>query len=176
VPRATDGRLETVIFEDDGRVPNSRLPVILYRAAIEPGRADPALAFEQRFARNDWTASWRWSVYTFHHYHSTSHEVLGIAAGRATLRLGGRNGRDFKVEAGDVIALPAGTGHKRVEASPDFLVVGAYPEGRARDLIKPYATNAATHDRALQRIAALPRPKFDPVQGKDGAVLRLWNV
>jgi uncharacterized protein YjlB len=175
MPSAKECRIETAVFDDDGRVPNSRLPVILYRAAIVPDAADPALALESMFAKNDWRGSWRWSVYTFHHYHSTSHEVLGVAVGRATLRLGGRNGRDFTVEAGDVIALPGGTGHKRIAASRDFLVVGAYPEGRERDLIKPYATSAAVHDAALERIAALSCPNSDPVQGRNGVVLRLWN-
>ncbi|MBV9114979.1 MAG: hypothetical protein JOY67_19375 [Hyphomicrobiales bacterium] len=168
-------RLETACFEDDGRVPNSRLPVIIHRGAVEPDEEDPARAFERKFAENNWKGSWRWNIFTFHHYHSTSHEVLGIAVGHATLRLGGRKGRDFKVTAGDVIVLPAGTGHKRLASSRDFLVVGAYPEGRDRDLIKPYATSAAVHDAALSRIAGVPLPKTDPVQGKEGAVRRLWR-
>lgn len=168
-------RIETALFEDDGHVPNSRLPVIIYRSAIEPDEKDPASAFERKFAKNDWLGSWRWSIFTFHHYHSTSHEVLGIAVGRATLRLGGRKGRDFEVRAGDVIALPAGTGHKRIASSTGFLVVGAYPQGRERDLIKPYATNTSVHNAALLRIAAVPAPKFDPVQGKEGATTRLWK-
>jgi len=168
-------RIETALFEDDGRVPNSRLPTIIYRSAIEPDENDPASAFERNFAQNDWRGSWRWSIFTFHHYHSTSHEVLGIAVGHATLRLGGRKGREFEVRAGDVIALPAGTGHKRVASSPGFLVVGAYPEGRERDLIKPYAASRSAHDAALARIAAVPAPKFDPVQGREGAVARLWK-
>ncbi|MBV8765667.1 MAG: cupin [Hyphomicrobiales bacterium] len=167
--------METALFEDDGRVPNSRLPTIIYRSAIEPDENDPASAFERKFAQNDWRGSWRWSIFTFHHYHSTSHEVLGIAVGHATLRLGGRKGREFEVRAGDVIALPAGTGHKRVASSPGFLVVGAYPEGRERDLIKPYAASRSAHDAALARIAAVPAPKFDPVQGREGAVARLWK-
>ena len=56
-----DMRMETATFEDDGRVPNSRFPTILYRGAIEPDEVDPALAFERRFAENDWNNSWRWN-------------------------------------------------------------------------------------------------------------------
>ncbi|MBV9569076.1 MAG: hypothetical protein JO172_13155 [Hyphomicrobiales bacterium] len=169
------GQVETASFKDDGRVPNSPLPVIIHRGAIEPDAEDPARAFERKFAEHDWRGSWRWNIFTFHHYHSTSHEVLGIAVGHAILRLGGRKGRDFKVAAGDVIVLPAGTGHKRIDASKGFLVVGAYPQGRDRDLIKPYATSAAVHDAALSRIASVPLPKTDPVQGKDGVLPRLWR-
>ena len=35
-------RIETAHFEDDGQVPNSVLPVILYRGAIAPDPRDPA--------------------------------------------------------------------------------------------------------------------------------------
>jgi uncharacterized protein YjlB len=168
------GRIETAVFDDDGLLPNSRLAVLLYRGAVRPDISDPADAFEKCFAENDWTASWRAGVYPFHHYHSTSHEVLGIAAGSGVLRLGGREGRDIGVSAGDVIVLPAGTGHMRVEAAPDFLVVGAYPEGRDWDLIRPYETTKAIHDAALTRIAAVPLPKLDPVSGAAGPLPGLW--
>ena len=70
-------RTEIAIFEDDGRLPNSRLPVIIYRDAIEPDEQDPARAFERKFAENDWQGSWRWSIFTFHHYHSTSRNAPG---------------------------------------------------------------------------------------------------
>jgi len=176
MPAEHEGRVETAFFDDDGRVPNSRLPVILYFGAIAPDAADPASAFERRFAENDWTNSWRSGVYPFHHYHSTSHEVLGIAAGEVTVRLGGRDGRNFDLQAGDVVVLPAGTGHKRVSAGSEFLVVGAYPNGRDWDLIKPYRTEAAIHDAAVKRIAALPLPKLDPVWGGDGPLTRLWKA
>src|SRR5579885_1918026 len=114
-------RIETARFEDDGKVPNSSLPVILYRGAIAPDSRDPAAAFERRFAANDWSNSWRDGIYPFHHFHSTSHEVLGIAQGRGRLRLGGEGGRDFELAEGDVVVLPAGTGHKRLSATSDFL-------------------------------------------------------
>jgi uncharacterized protein YjlB len=165
--------IETASFADDGFLPNSRLPVILYRGGLEPEARDPASAFERRFAQNGWTNGWRDGVYPFHHYHSTSHEVLGIARGSAILRLGGRQGKNFEVAAGDVVLLPGGTGHKRVSASADFLVVGAYPDGRDWDLIKPYRESAKIRDAALARIASLPLPELDPVEG--GPLRHLWK-
>jgi uncharacterized protein YjlB len=174
MPARSGARVETAIFHDDGRLPNSRLPALLYRGAVEPDAADPASAFERRFAANGWRPQWRWSVYPFHHYHSTVHEALGIAKGHAVLRLGGRQGRDFEVSAGDVVVLPAGIGHKRKSSSGDFLVVGAYPEARDRDLIKPYREAAEIHDVALMRIAKVALPESDPVSGENGPLTRLW--
>ena len=41
---------ESFTFEDDGAVPNTRLPLLVYRAAVP---ADPE-AIEQLFERNQW--------------------------------------------------------------------------------------------------------------------------
>ncbi|MFB1484806.1 cupin domain-containing protein [Corallococcus sp. RDP092CA] len=159
-------------FKDDGKVPNSRFPVLVYRAAL-PREGDVAAAFERRFEANGWPPQWRSSVYDFHHYHSTAHEVLGVAQGSAKLLLGGEAGQEVTVQAGDVVVLPAGTGHKRVESSGDFLVVGAYPEGHGQwDLQRP---DAATHDASVKRIGQVPLPPADPVSGRDGALVHDWK-
>jgi uncharacterized protein YjlB len=169
------GEIETASFADDGRVPNSALPVLIYRDAVTPDAHDPPAAFERRFADNGWTNGWRDGIYPFHHFHSTSHEVLGIAQGRARVRLGGEKGRDFNLEAGDVVVLPAGTGHKRLSEARGLVVVGAYPDGRDWDLIKAEDSDAATHAAALRRIAAVPLPRRDPVDGETGPLIRLWR-
>jgi len=111
---------EHFVFKDDGSFPKSRLPVLLYRQAVKSDGRDPAAIFEERFAANDWTNSWRNGVYSFTHYHSTSHEVLGVFGGSAKLRLGGSDGRTFDVNSGDVIAIPAGVAHQNLGASTDF--------------------------------------------------------
>jgi uncharacterized protein YjlB len=158
-------------FADDGTFPNSRLPLLLYEAAIAPGEASPE-TLERLFTENGWPPHWRSGVYPFHHYHSISHGTLGIARGTARLLLGGPAGQEFDVAAGDVIVIPAGVAHRRLSAGGDFLVVGAYPPGMDWDLLKG---KPGDRPRADENIAAVPRPETDPVVGRDGGLLKLWR-
>src|SRR5215203_527377 len=137
---------DTFIFKDDGSVPNSRLPLIVRQGAITPDATDPASAFERTFAKNGWTKSWRDGIFDYHHYHSTAHEALGV---------------------------PAGVGHARISQSDDLLVVGAYAEGRDWDIIR--ATDAGAIGAARQRIAQVPLPEADPVDGASGPLMKLWG-
>lgn len=162
--------MESHIFVDDGTFPNSRLPVLIYRSAIADRGAEP---LERLFERNGWPPQWRATVFTFHHYHSRSHECLGIATGHATLRLGGPQGQEVRVEAGDVVIIPAGVAHQRVVASADFLVVGAYPPGQQDfDTLRG---NPGDRPKADQNIAQVPVPQSDPVEGSAGSLLEFWR-
>lgn len=162
--------VQAVRFEDDGTFPNSSLPLLLYKNAIE--NASPEL-IEAAFERNGWPPAWRASVYTYHHYHSRSHECLGIATGSARLQFGGPDGQTFDVEAGDVVVIPAGVAHKRLGSSTDFLVVGCYPPGQQNwDLLRGESGERPSAD---QNIAAVKLPETDPVQGGDGALLAHWR-
>ena len=162
---------ERLSFKDDGMTPNSRFPTLVYRGVKLDG--DTGSALEKLFAANGRPSRWRYTVYDFHHYHSNAHEVLGVAKGTAKLKLGGESGQEVTVKAGDVLVLPAGTGHRRLESSGDFLVVGGYPAGTGDyDLQRP---DKATHDASVQRIAQVPLPAMDPVTGKAGVLPTAWT-
>src|SRR5918992_2498758 len=105
--------LQIHLFEDDGSIPNNpKLPLILYQSALDFADNDPAAVCEEVFAAHDWGDAWRNGIYPFPHYHSTAHEVLGIARGQARVRLGGDPGIVLDVHAGDVVVIPAGVGHQ----------------------------------------------------------------
>jgi uncharacterized protein YjlB len=158
-------------FTDDGAVPNNRFPVLVYHLNLAGG-TDAAAAFEALFARNGWTPLWRDGVFDYTHYHSTAHEVLGVARGEALLRLGGDQGQDLEVKAGDVLVLPAGTGHRRWRQSEDFVLVGAYPRGQEDyDIQRP---GQADHAASLRRIANVSLPEQDPVAGEGGFLVKAW--
>ncbi|QEH34559.1 hypothetical protein OJF2_31000 [Aquisphaera giovannonii] len=162
-------RPETLQFKPNGRVPNSRFPVLLYRGGVSqaPGAGgDLADAIEATFRRNDWLNNWReLGVYDYYHYHSTTHEALGMARGRITLRLGGEGGTVVELTAGDVLVLPAGTSHNRLACSSDSWMVGGYPEGRDWDLIRDDQVTEAEFRQAIKLIGSLPIPARDPVTG-----------
>jgi len=162
-------------FKDDGVIPNNPdLPFIHYLGAVRLDDAsDPAAVFEILFEQNGWSGAWRNGIYDYVHYHPRTHEVLGIACGRARVRFGGRNGKIVRVKAGDVVILPAGTGHQAVSATRNLLVVGAYPPSGTYD---EFRESPKEHARAERWIPEVELPKNDPVYGANGPLKKLWRV
>lgn len=161
------------MFADDGSVPNNpRLPFLYYRSALDfVGTQDIEAAVERTFRGHGWGDTWRNGIYPYVHYHSTIHEVMGVARGRARVRFGGAKGEEIELSRGDVALLPAGTGHQCLWSSPDLMVIGAYPKSGRFDLCRG---SKAEHKKALERIPKVPLPDSDPVFGKAGPLLRLW--
>jgi len=124
------------------------------------------------FGQHGWPDSWRNGIYAHHHYHSTAHEVLGIARGNARVRLGGEGGQTVELNAGDVVVIPAGIAHKREAASSDLLVIGSYPRGQNPDICR---AEPAAHARSPAAIAAVPLPEADPVTGRADPLLECWR-
>ncbi|RHW40446.1 cupin domain-containing protein [Neobacillus notoginsengisoli] len=155
-------------LKDDGQIPNNPdLPVIIYEGVFN----DNPNGIEETFNRNKWTGSWSGGVFDYHHYHSNAHEVLGVKSGNATVLLGGDAGERVELRAGDVILLPAGTGHKLIKGSEDFEVVGAYPEGTSPNMREK---DPAGRAQSLQEIRNILVPETDPVYGDSGPLLRKW--
>jgi uncharacterized protein YjlB len=159
---------------DDGLIPNNpSLPLILYRGGVDlSGSPDPEKVIEHTFGKNGWRDIWRNGIYPYVHYHSMIHEVMGVARGCAFVRFGGENGEVLEIVPGDVVVLPAGTGHQCLNQSADLVVIGAYPRGGTYNLCR---ATKAEHRRALAMIANVPLPDTDPAFGPKGPLLTLWR-
>jgi uncharacterized protein YjlB len=164
----------THTFADDGRIPNNpRLPLILYRGGINlAGSPDPEDVVEKAFAANGWGNMWRNGIYPYAHYHTMIHEAMGVARGRATVRFGGEKGEEIEIAPGDVVVLPAGTGHQCLTQTPTLVVIGAYPKNGTYNLCR---ASKAEHAKALVTIPKVPLPATDPAFGPQGPLMTLWR-
>lgn len=166
-------QVEAFLLRPSNGVPNHpRWPLLLYPAAVQICAPDPAAAFENLFNGNHWPAAWRNGVYGLQHFHSTAHEALGVYNGEVTVQFGGDDGIKLTARAGDVIVLPAGTGHMKLASRGALGIVGAYPEGQQPDHCTP---DRSALDRCVTMIAAVATPRFDPVYGLKGPLLQHWR-
>lgn len=155
-----------------GGVPNDKLPLLIYQQAVPQNISNADAYLTELFARNGWPVQWRYQIFPFTHYHSNTHELLGVSSGKAQVQLGGENGPVTQLKKGDVVLIPAGVGHKQLSASTDFQVVGAYPKGLSPDL---YHDDPAKLPEARQNIARVALPATDPVTGNQGGLKQRWQ-
>ena len=161
-----------LLLRSHGNIPNNQyLPLLLYRQVFSEN-SNLERQFKEAFEQHNWKGTWTNGVFDYHHYHSRSHEVLGVAAGSATLVFGGPGGEEIEVKAGDMVVLPAGTGHCRKSASSDFRVVGAYPEGQENYDI---CTGEDDAEEKKRNILQVQIPGQDPVAGKNEPLLQHWK-
>lgn len=168
-----NGQAEIVVLQlsENGNFPNNlKLPVLLYKNVF--GELVNPEQIENTFHKYSWGGSWRNGVYNFQHYHSTAHEALGVYGGWAEVQLGGDGNKIVRIEKGDLVILPAGTAHKRIDSSSDFAVVGAYPDGQKWDMKYGKKEEAVI---AKQNIAKVALPTTDPFFGKEGELFEYWK-
>ena len=167
------GKVVAHLLAAAGAIPNHpRWPVLFYPDAVTIVGGDPAAMFEELFTRNGWPAAWRNGVFPFHHYHSNAHEALGIYSGEVTVQFGGDAGVTVTARAGDVVVLPAGTGHKKLSSKGALGVVGAYPMGAHPDACMPPFARAR---KSAAAVAQVPLPAADPVFGESGPLFEHWR-
>lgn len=160
----------TYLFENDGDIPNNILPVVIYKNALEHVVHKD---FELLFSQNGWGNNWHDTILTEDHFHSNTHEILGLKSGQARLMLGGVNGKIVTVEKGDVIIIPAGVGHFSVDNSLEYQFVGGYPNGADWNL--KFSLKKEDRSSVLTEIASIPLPDKDPVFGDNGPLFDYWT-
>lgn len=171
--RQLEVQVQEYLFEDDGRIPNNpNLPLLLYPRVLYEAEQQPSRS-KELLAKNGWGGAWVDGVFSYHHYHSTSHEVLCVLSGRASIALGGPEGETVEVQAGDVVVIPAGVGHRNGGSSGDFSVVGAYPRGQESYDLR--TGEEGERPEVLENIRDVPLPEADPLFGEDGPLLRHWS-
>ncbi|MGQ8337896.1 hypothetical protein ACUNWD_15205 [Sunxiuqinia sp. A32] len=168
-----DQDIITLLIEPDGNFPNnSALPVLLYKQAFDFSLKQGPEIIESIFHENNWGNSWRNGIYSFHHYHAKAHEALGVYHGWAKVQLGGPKGEIVRIEKGDLVLLPAGVSHKKIDSGDGFAVVGAYPPGQTPDMNYGKDGERPKTDNLIKNV---PVPTTDPLMGKDGGLREIWQ-
>lgn len=152
----------------NGMPNNPRYPAMLAKNALDGANDDAAV--RALMESNGWCGTWTWRVFDYDHYHHDAFETLAVAAGGATLQLGGPQGERVDIKAGDVLLLPPGFGHRQIAMRDGFQICGAYPPGQERPTV--LRTEPDFTDETLRRIANVPPPATDPIWGGRGALLK----
>lgn len=155
--------------------PNSPLPVLFYSQVLDDfvEGEDAEEATKNLLMENGYTNAWTGGIHDYHHFHSNTHEVLVCLKGKATVQLGGPNGKEFSFSKGDALLLPAGVAHKAIDTTENFKIVGAYPDGIEFDMQEG---DEANYKEIQQRANDVPVPEKDPLTGSDGAVQEYWDL
>lgn len=165
--------VDTFLLEPAGEIPNnSRLPLLIYHGVLAPEMKNAAVC-QSLFKRNRWEGNWVNGVYDYWHFHVTGHEALGCVAGNGRVGFGGDGGLEADIQSGDVVVIPAGVGHKRLNASSDFTIVGGYPPDQNGEITRPGDIGM---EEAAERISELALPETDPVYGWQGPVVGHWRA
>lgn len=164
------------ILTEDGNFPNNGLlPLLVYRGAFlfnNEKESDTIDIVKEILETNSWANSWIDGIYDYHHYHSTAHEILVILKGSCRVQFGGVNGSTLNLEKGDVVIIPAGVAHKRIDEADGFQCLGAYPDGQEYDM--NYG-NEGERPATDENIRKVPMPENDPLYGSDGPLIKNWR-
>ncbi|GAA5919069.1 hypothetical protein JCM1841_003732 [Sporobolomyces salmonicolor] len=159
-----------------GRLPNTSLqrrPLLIYHGAFPPSSCTASTIEAHLAAVGAVVPQWRYSMYPTTHFHSTSHEVLCVCAGRAELCFGGKDNPEraqVVAQKGDVIVVPAGVGHRLLEdLEGGFEMVGSYPPGCSWDMC--YGKEGEEDKgEAIKKLKWFER---DPIYGEEGPALEV---
>ena len=169
----TDLRISTHQIPAFDRMPNSSIqkkPLLIYHSAFSPGTS--ASTIESHLTTIGVVdPQWRYTMYPTSHFHSSTHEVLIVASGKAKLCFGGEENPkrvEPLVEQGDVIVVPAGVAHRLLDdLDGGFTMVGSYPKGKNWDMC--YGKEG--EEEKVKGIEHLGWFERDPIYGHEGPAL-----
>ncbi|MGZ4053882.1 MAG: cupin domain-containing protein [Bacteroidia bacterium] len=164
--------IEHYYLHDDGIFPNNHLPVLHYKGILNLPPFFEAHYIRNLFRSHNWVNAWKNGIFAYHHYHSITHEALGVYKGKALLLLGGGKGIPVVVEKGDVLIIPSGVAHKNLNPENSVKCVGAYSPNKNYDM--NYG-GTGERSRTNININKVRLPSNDPVYGKSGSLKILWK-
>lgn len=106
---------EQYFLDPTPHVPNSRLPILVYRDALADTTPGNIL---NTIEPNGWLKGGQWKTYKVPHFHAACHECYAVIKGKTTYLLGvgptdpefdergTRHGMKLTVQKGDVFVLP----------------------------------------------------------------------
>lgn len=158
-----------------GLIPNTSIqkkPLLIYHSAFHPSVS--ASAIESHLSSVGVVSpQWRYTMYSQSHFHSTAHEVLCVASGKARLCFGGEENPkrvEAELEKGDVIVVPAGVAHRLLkDIDRGFNMVGSYPIGKSWDMC--YGRKG--EEDKVKGIESLGWFSSDPIFGDEGPSLQV---
>src|SRR5699024_3881969 len=174
-PTRRSSDLETIYLNEEKPYPNNPLPVLYFENVLaasleEEYNGDDVL---QLFTNNGYTNGWKNRIIDQHHFHSSAHESLTYTEGKLCVKLGGENGEMLTIRKGDVLLLPAGSAHKKLEATANHEIVGAYPLNDS-DYDFQYG-DASDYEMIKKSIENVNLPDTDPVTGAPGNIQQFWE-
>ncbi|ORY04113.1 hypothetical protein BCR34DRAFT_604965 [Clohesyomyces aquaticus] len=128
---------EQHLLAPTAHVPNSRLPVLVYRGVLQGFSAEDML---ELIESNDWIKGGQWKAYGVAHFHSNVHECYADIKGQSTYELGrspidaklngegNEIGMRLRVAEGELFFLRAGISHCSIESDRDYQFMGLYPK------------------------------------------------
>src|SRR4051812_50169718 len=119
-------KLETWSAPPGEQIPNHpSFPVLVYRGV--PRVREGADACRALFAEHGWRGAWVDGVFDYHHFHSTSHEVLGVIGGGAARGHRGPQGGGIEGGGGGAGGPPPRARHPRAAGRGGVAVGGGGP-------------------------------------------------
>lgn len=157
-----------------GLIPNSSIqnkPLLIYQNAFSSPSISASQIESHLSSIGVVKPQWRYTMYSASHFHSTSHELLGISNGEARICFGHED-NPKKVEEilrkGDVVIIPAGVAHRLLEdLTGEFEMVGAYPVGCSWDM----CYGKSGEEQKIEKIRSLSWFNKDPLYGDDGPAM-----
>ena len=158
-----------------GRLPNTSIqkkPLMIYHSAFEKS-ASASTIEDHLTSVGVVSPQWRYTMFSQSHFHSTTHEVLCVAQGKANLCFGGEENPkkvETVVEKGDVMVVPAGVAHHLLEdIGGGFSMVGSYPIGKSWDMCYGHEGE----EDQVKGIGSLGWFQKDPIYGEEGPSLQV---